>query len=298
MRSSQTVYLAAVLLLTSRSILAQPPVLEVPRTDNHAMPVVVESQQPAIEYPKESPPFRGLDSNLYMQTSAEYRACCLQAFNWAAFRVKERLAQPDVRSLQPAVVLDLDETVLDNREYQTEQLRMQAAFDPERWANWEQNGKERVGLIPGAKEFLLQIKSMGVQPVYITNRNANSQSATMEILKAFELDVPDDCLLCADEKTGSNKTSRRAAITERFDVILLVGDNLRDFDELFRFNSELSIEARKQAVDQNSNAFGDRWVILPNPAYGEWNKVMGTVETDLRLLSPTIPDGYMPVKMP
>ncbi len=193
----------------------------------------------------------------------------------------------------PAVILDLDETVLDNRAFQTKQIREGWAYSQEYWSKFEQNGGVDVVAVPGALEFIKHLKSLGIQPVYITNRNADAQKPTMDILKRLEIDVAEDLLLCANADTKSNKDSRRAKIRERFDVLLLIGDNLRDFDDVFKYNGSngpaKGIDDRFATVESHRNRFGVDWVLLPNPAYGEWNKALGNGKSDANLLEPRLP---------
>ncbi len=119
----------------------------------------------------ETPAYRSLDANLYIQTSAEYRAACYQAFQLASLRLQQMLpaARQDVRT--PAVILDLDETVLDNRGFQNWMLQHSVAFDQAWFDRWEQSGGDEVKLVPGAKEFIEQAKQLGVKVVFISNRN-------------------------------------------------------------------------------------------------------------------------------
>jgi len=245
----------------------------------------------------EEPSYRGLDANLYMRSAAEYRACCFQAFNLAVERLKAAAAA--VRSPDRlAVILDLDETILDNGGFQAVQTRSNLAYDQRLWELWEQHEGERIGLVPGAREFVTAAVDLGVTPIYISNRDRTYHEQTKQVLHRLELPLNDDrWLMLADATTGSDKTSRRAAAEKEFRVVLLIGDNLRDFDETFRFSSTLvvagkreeAIDARRRAVDRRRADFGDRFIILPNPAYGEWNKVLGHGLADLDLLAPPRP---------
>ena len=229
----------------------------------------------------EEPPYRGLDSNLFMQTSAEYRACCLQAFQWAKVRVEEKLkGKPDPG--QCAVILDLDETVFDNAVFQSRQIRSGRAYDQKVWDAWEESDGEYVRLVPGAKEFLVWLRDKRVNAVYITNRNDKFRAQTHAVLKRLDLDVPDAQLLLAS--TTSDKTERRKTAREAFDVILLVGDNLRDFDDEFRYDKSKGIAGRASVVDTRRDKFGTDWIILPNPAYGEWMKPLGQGVSDTNLM--------------
>ncbi len=232
----------------------------------------------------EQPAYRGLDASLFMQTSAEYRACCLQAYRWATILVDQKVKARTNKSKQPAVVLDLDETVLDNGVYQAEQIRSKFGFDQNAWAKWEDHGSDRVRLVPGAKAFIDHLRELGVQPFYISNRNDRARAETMRALKRFGLEVPEDQLLCADATTGSTKTSRREKATNKFDVLLFVGDNLRDFDDRFKFNPAAGIEKRSDEVDATADKFGIEWIIIPNPSYGEWNRAFSNTEHDIDLL--------------
>jgi 5'-nucleotidase (lipoprotein e(P4) family) len=245
----------------------------------------------------EDPPYRGLDANLYMRSAAEYRACCFQAFNLAAERLKAAVAAAHSTD-RLAVILDLDETILDNSGFQAAQTRSNLAFDQRLWELWELHEGERVGLVPGAKEFVTAAVSLGVTPIYISSRDRTYHEQTKQVLARLQLPLSDDrWLMLADATTGSDKTSRRTAAEKEFSVVLLIGDNLRDFDEAFRFSSTLvaagkrneAIDARAVAVDRRRAEFGDRFIILPNPAYGEWNKVLGHGLADLDLLAPAKP---------
>jgi len=239
--------------------------------------------------PAEKVPFRGLDASLYMLTSAEYRAACHQCFRWAEMivQLKQQLrrAQADSPNAKPlAVVMDLDETILDNGWFQSQQIRDQVAFDMQRWSTWEEKGAEKVRVIPGAVAFIKKLRVLGVAPVFISNRNKNALKQTIETLERFEISVPENQILLADNQTGSDKTSRRAQVEQSFDVVLYLGDNLRDFDERFKFNAASGIDGRNQVVDELSNKFGIEWIILPNPSYGEWTKVFRNDAGDLDLL--------------
>lgn len=239
--------------------------------------------------PAEKVPYRGLDASLYMLTSAEYRAACHQCFRWAEMivQLKQQLrrAEADSAHAKPlAVVMDLDETILDNGWFQSQQIKDQVAFDMKRWSTWEEQGAEKVRVIPGAVAFIKRLRELGVAPVFISNRNNKALKQTMETLDRFEISVPENQILLSDDQTGSDKTSRRAKVEASFDVVLYLGDNLRDFDERFKFNSAIGIEGRNQVVDELSSKFGIEWIILPNPSYGEWTKAFRNDASDLELL--------------
>lgn len=193
-------------------------------------------------------------------------------------------------------MLDLDETVLDNAGFQAMQLRSDLAYDQRLWDLWEERYQDQVGLVPGAKEFIQEAGKMGVAAVYISNRNERFRRQTKGALVRLGLPVGgDDRLKLAT--TTSDKTQRRADAEKAYSVLLYVGDNLRDFDEEYRFE-DLSksspadragaIRVRKDKVDARCSAWGDRWVILPNPVYGEWMKPLGRGKDDLDQLVPPL----------
>lgn len=244
----------------------------------------------------EDPAYRNLDASLYMQTSAEYRACCYQAYNLATLRLREAVAE-NKGGAKLAVVMDLDETVLDNGGFQAMQIRSNLTYDQRIWDIWEKDGSDMVGLIPGAKDFILEAKKIGVTVIYITNRNEKFRESARKALKRLEIDVQDDSqlLLCSD---NTDKTSRRQKVEKDYTVALFVGDNLRDFDDVFRSKKmekktpeelEAAIKERKETVDKHRDLLGKKWIIIPNPAYGEWMKPLGLGKTDLDRLYPTKP---------
>lgn len=241
----------------------------------------------------EAPANRSLDANLYMQTAAEYRACCYQAFNLASLRLQLALAKKPAKPA--AVVLDLDETVLDNGGFQAMQLRSGLAYDQRLWDIWEERNWENVSFIPGAKEFLDEAAKAKVAVVFISNRNEKFRDSTKKLLKHLEIPLLDEghLLLSTD---SSDKTKRRQAVEMKYEVLLYVGDNLRDFDDAFRCKKldNPTMEERRQAVrerhvvvDKQRATFGDKWIILPNCAYGEWTKPLSQSRGDLELLAPT-----------
>jgi 5'-nucleotidase (lipoprotein e(P4) family) len=258
--------------------------------------------------PAEDPANRPLDANLYMQTSAEYRASCYQAYNLATDRLEWLIRHDRANAKRPkelAVVMDLDETVFDNAGFQTRLLRKHFGYCQDLWDEWEKDHSDKIELIPGAKEFILEAKELGVTVVYISNRNEKFRKETKKAL--IRLGIWDEAAEAVDPakadkllklSTGpSDKTARRQEAQNDYKVLLYVGDNLRDFDEAFRCSKieeatpaeelERAIKARKEAVDKDPTVWGREWIILPNPAYGEWTKPLGRGQKDYDRLKPT-----------
>lgn len=232
-----------------------------------------------------------LQANLYMQNSAEYRAVCFQTYAWseAMLRLKVRAAKAEMErshSNKPlAIVLDLDETVVDNSAFQSYLDRTSKNYSEPDWNRHEQNPKD-LRLVPGALEFLKAAEAMGVKPVYISNRWTKNQSFTIEGLKLNGINVEgiDHRLLLREEGKSSDKTERRATVEKLYNVLMYFGDNLRDFSEEFvapkvdandYAGLQKAVEGRKAAVDRRWDKWGSEWIVLPNPVYGEFDKLKG-----------------------
>lgn len=259
------------------------------------LPRVWGQDAPQVGLRSEAPENRGLDANLYMQTSAEYRAVCLQTFQWAMLRLKQAIAAAPQDGKRPVVVMDLDETVIDNGGFQSWLLRSGLAYEQAFFDRWETFGGDQVELIPGAKQFILEAERLGVGVVHISNRNDRFREATKKTLQRLGIPVQSDRDLKLSTVT-SDKTARRQEVESQDNgrILLLVGDNLRDFDDVFRFPAiaadapapeiAAAIDARKRLVDSAAANWGSKWIVLPNPAYGEWAKPLGRGDRDFAQL--------------
>src|SRR5262249_41623962 len=149
---------------------------------------------------------------------------------------------------------------------------------------WEEGYPDDVLLVPGARDFILGAGKAGAAVVYISNRVEKYRPSTVRALIHLGLEEgdPGGRLLLAT-MTG-DKTARREEARRRCRVVMLFGDNLRDFSEEFRAASvapgdvaglKKAIADRKEKVDRHRGEWGEEWVILPNPVYGEWQKLQG-----------------------
>ena len=199
---------------------------------------------------------------LYQQRAAEYRALCLQAFNIAKLRVDENLRMMGL-SRQQAVVVDIDETVLDNSPQEAKCI-LNDAFYPAYWDEWM--NKMDAKPVPGALEFLKYVESKKIEVFYISNRKDKYREQTLKNLQnaGFPFADNDHLLLRTDE---SSKKARRDKVSEKYSIILLCGDNLADFSEAFE---KLPIDERFNMVEKMSDQFGNRFIVLPNAMYGDW----------------------------
>lgn len=230
-----------------------------------------------------------LNATLWMQTAVEYRASALQAYHTARVALDAALADRnetaaveqtgDVASLPPAVILDLDETVLDNSPFEARLIvdsrpGKPAVYSDAAWRAWMNEQKQRA--IPGAVEFLQYALGRGVTPIYITNTNALDGGEALERAALDRLHVPlaDGSLLMRGENgwTTTDKGPRRAFVARRYRIVLLVGDNFEDFVSVPA--DARTIQGRDAIAAQYAGWWGSRWIVLPNPTYGSWEQAV------------------------
>ncbi|MDR9441467.1 MAG: 5'-nucleotidase, lipoprotein e(P4) family [Schleiferiaceae bacterium] len=200
---------------------------------------------------------------LFVQQAAEYRALCHQSYQVATDRLRAILQADTVK--RPAVILDLDETVLDNSPYAGWQVKNRAPYSPETWQQWVEQAQAEA--VPGALPFLKAADSLGVRLFYLTNRRERGRQATLQNLRTLGVPQADSSHLLM-RRTTSNKAPRRAVVTSKgFEPVLLLGDNLGDFRHLW---DDVPRQKRWAGVRENRALFGRRFILLPNPVYGEW----------------------------
>jgi acid phosphatase len=252
-----------------------------PRADSLAR--AADSLQRALATWKERARLRHptLDATLWAQTAAEYDGVTRGAYRLAGAMMERALAdsawtaalpqaeQPPARyrDKPPAVVLDVDETVLDNSAYQARLVRRNETYDAESWNAWCREA--RAEAVPGALAFTKEAAARGVQVIYLTNRDSVVEAATRDNLRRLGFPVVDapDAVLTQGERPGwTPKRARRAWVAERYRVLLLVGDNLGDFAP----SPDTSLAVRQRRANQYEAFWGTRWIALPNPQYGSW----------------------------
>ena len=210
---------------------------------------------------------------LFQQRAAEYKALCFQAFNIAHIRVDEALSQPQSKPL--AIVTDLDETVLDNSPYDVKQSLVGKDYEQKSWEQW--TGLSKADTVPGALPFLKYAASKGIKVFYLTNRAEAERKGTLDNLVRFGFpDATNDHLIL--KQTISSKESRRQTIAETHKIIMLMGDNLGDFSALFDKKSE---DERIKNTYASAAEFGKRFIVLPNPVYGDWENSVYRYNTKL-----------------
>lgn len=229
-------------------------------------------------------------ATLWVQNSAEYKALAMQSYEsarralqlplqdsfWTASLTQE---ETEFNSLPPAIILDVDETVLDNSPFQARLILQGETYSNEAWNEWcrEANAES----VPGAAEFTSYAAEQGVTIFFITNRDHEVEVATRQNLRAEGFPVPDsiDNILTKGEKPGwtSAKVERRKFIEDSYRVIMLFGDDLNDFLSA----KNITQDQRAQLVERHANYLGRRWFILPNPVYGSWEQGLIDFNSDL-----------------
>lgn len=223
-----------------------------------------------------------MHSVLWVQTSPEFQIACEQVFLAAAEQLNHALDDPfwtaateqtsDYSQLPPAVVFDIDETVLDNSPLQARLVEGRVDYNHDWWLEWEVENK--ADAIPGAAQFVKLLRARGVTPIFASNRGASAKEATLDNLRR-ELDYPElspEQVMLKGERPEwtSDKTSRREALSKQYRILFLVGDVYDDFVEL----GHVSADERKVRAMDYKEYWGKKWFLLPNPSYGNWERAI------------------------
>jgi 5'-nucleotidase (lipoprotein e(P4) family) len=220
------------------------------------------------------------DMAILWAQSAEAKALSLQAYALAQERLQAALKNAKNRSKKNtkplAVVVDIDETILDNSPFSAH-----ARYEPfsrlgAAWLAWERRAV--AAPLPGAVEFLRFAEKNGVTTFYLSNRSERYKELTLQNLRAAGFPVArDEQLLLrsfgSDSAIGAraDKEPRRRFVAQQYDVALFIGDNLADFAEEFEYKSA---EERMNATLKARAAWGKRFIVLPNAMYGQWEDAL------------------------
>lgn len=222
-----------------------------------------------------------LNAVLWMQRAVEYKANALGAFALARIRLDEALADKtwtaapaeqtgSFGDLPPAVVLDLDETLLDNSGYQAWLVTAGRSFEQKTWTAYVKS--ETTGAVPGAVEFAKAADAKGVKVFYISNRLAEEEEAPTRALMqrlGFPMGGNVDTMLTTRKRpdwSSSAKGLRRAYVAKDYRILLNLGDNLGDFTDDYRGDAA----GRLRLFEANRERWGRSWIMLANPAYGSF----------------------------
>ena len=198
----------------------------------------------------------------WARTSAEHRAVYEQTYGWIGERVAV-LARGQARGAW-AVIMDADETVLDNSEYQLRRARQGLGYTSASWADWVR--EEAASALPGAVSFVNWVREAGGRVAIVTNRDEEVCEPTRRNLEALGIDVA--VVLCRQTDGGKEGRFRAVAAGDAsaglppLEVLAWVGDNIEDFPG----GSQTLRDADAEALSD----FGVRFFVLPNPMYGSW----------------------------
>ena len=206
-----------------------------------------------------------LFSSIFQQRAAEYRALCLQGYNIAKLRIDSYVGQTEKPK---AIITDIDETILDNSAYSVHQAYEGSEYTAASWNKW--TDRSAADSMPGAAAFLKYTASKNIQVFYITNREDKERAGTLKNLQRFGLPNADEIHLYTRLGTSS-KEARRQQVMDRYEVVLLMGDNLADFSMLFDKKTE---EERRKNTDMLAGEFGKKFIVFPNANYGDWESSM------------------------
>ena len=232
-----------------------------------------------------------LNAVLWVQRSHEYRATALSVYRGAIAGLDAALADPqwdalppaerdnpgDWHALPPAVILDVDETVLDNSIYQARLVRDGLEYDDDTWAEWV--AEQQATAVPGVVEFARAANERGITLYYVTNREQRLKDATLANLRAAGLPVAhEDVFLglgmevegCEQPGSRSGKLCRRQLVGRSHRVLMQFGDQVTDFAHL----PARTAQAREGVLAEHDDWFGQRWWMLPNPTYGGWEPAL------------------------
>lgn len=202
-------------------------------------------------------------ATLWIQTSAEFRALCYQSFNLARMNLDLFLGSY-AGSKPVAVIVDADETVIDNSAYEAFLIGNDFGYSSKTWTPWM--AAARATPIPGALAFLNYAKTKNVEIFYVTNRKMVGYEGTEKNLRALGFPYVDKKHLLLRTKS-SDKQPRRDMVAKDYEIAFLMGDNLNDFLSVF---SKKSIADRFTEVDKIKEIWGKKFIVLPNPTYGDW----------------------------
>ena len=213
---------------------------------------------------------------IYLQTYRDAQSRLLAALkdrDWNALASDDRA--PSGEHLKPAVVLDVDETVLDNSPYQARLVRDGGEYNEADWAAWCK--EERARALPGAVEFTQFAASHGVAVIYISNRAKDLDQATLANLRKAGLPVsgPEAFLGLGTvvegcEQSGTEKGCRRQLVARSHRVLMQFGDQIGDF---LTVNANTP-DGRRKAMAPYLGWIGTRWFVLPNATYGSWEPAL------------------------
>ena len=230
----------------------------------------------------------------WVDQSAEFEALALQTYAGATRDLDALLADttfsalPSQRSadeLPPAVILDVDETVVSNIGFQLVYERPFANWKLDKW-----NRENKARAIPGVRDFVETAREKGVTVFFVTNRPCEvengeacpQEKTTLDDIAEAGIETDAAHLLLANEDPAwtREKRVRRELIARTHRIIMLIGDDLGDFIPCVRTRAvspctEAATKAsRLKLVEAHQAYWGQGWYVLPNPVHGSWTSAI------------------------
>lgn len=222
-----------------------------------------------------------LNAILWVQSSVEFKMLCTQTYKWASAQLVQNLEDKtvtaakeqtaDFENLPPAVIVDIDETILDNSPFEARLIKNGQSYNDTLWNKWVD--EEKAVPIPGAKNFLNLAKQKGIKVFYITNRKIENEPQTLENLKKeIDPEITAEEILSKNEMPDwtSDKSSRRAFVSKNYRILLMVGDDYNDFIYLGKPN----VTARNEMAQKQKEYWGKLWFVIPGPTYGSFENTL------------------------
>lgn len=248
---------------------------------------VAEAPAAAPGAPAAVPAHDNLNATAWLQQSAEAAMSHRQTWRSAARLLDAALADPawdaltpedriaPLAGLPPAIIVDMDETVLDNSPYQARLIRDDARFDDATWNAWV--AERRARAVSGAPEFAREAARRGITMIYLTNREHALNADSRANLEALGFPpVGEGQILGLGmatpgcEPKGSDKGCRRQWVSQRYRVLMQFGDQLGDFFSI----ADNSLEGRAAGLQRFDAWVGERWFMIANPTYGSWEPAL------------------------
>ncbi len=213
-----------------------------------------------------NPQEKFLMGNRYYQNSPEVKALYYQAYNMATHHLLNKVIK---KKGKQCIVLDIDETILDNSPYQGWLYKTSNNYSSKTWEEWVNLAKAKD--LPGSLAFIKLALKNEVRVLFVTNRKQHLIPATLKNLKNLGLKINDKDII--GRTTTSSKVLRRKQLSKDCEIAMLIGDSLADFGEIF----EGDYEGRVHSTHKSSAKWGTEFIILPNPMYGDWVKGAGSL---------------------
>lgn len=232
----------------------------------------------SLQGPKESPSLS--TAVVYQTESKEYPLLSRFVYAQAIDALPTQFNATDV------VVMDVDETVLDNSQYQRERESQGLGYSPSSWEAWVK--RKEATLVPGVAEFLKEVIARNGKVALITNRDKRLDRYTWANLLAQSLPLTpqNTCVMGRVQRDKdavgqthivNDKDLRRQQLTngeavcsiddanrgwqKQHAIIMQIGDNIEDF---------AGVTQESANVTELSTETGTSLFILPNPMYGSW----------------------------